>query len=139
MSHKTTIKTQLTNKGYLVEALQKMGLQCQIAATENGLETKGRYNVKEKVDILITGNGTDKFDAIGFQMQADGTYTAIGDFYGLRDANGKSLSMEFLKEECTALAKETEIIDHLAQLDFTQADRIDNGKEITLTLSRWVP
>lgn len=47
--------------------------------------------------------------------------------------------MEWLKNECTALAKESEITDHLTQLDFTQVERTVNEEEITLTLSRWVP
>jgi hypothetical protein len=105
------------------------------------LVTKGRYSVHEKVDILIEGNGKVDFNAaIGFKKQADGTYTAVGDFYGLRTADGTSVDASMLKCEVTASAKEAEIVERLSQMGFTvdTSDSCENKKEIVVSMERWV-
>lgn len=140
MSHKTTIKTSLNNKKYLIEALKKLGFKYKEA--ENGqLTTKGNYGVHEKVDILIEGNGVINYnDAIGFKLEKDGTYTAVGDFYSLRTSDGRSVTSEMLKCEVTAHSKEAEINERLSALSFEmdQSSVFENNNELNFQMKRWV-
>lgn len=140
MSHKTEIKTKLNNKEFLLKALDKMGFKYKEG--EN-LTTQSRYGVKEKVDILITGNSRHNYtdNPIGFKKETDGTYSPIGDFYGLRDADGKSVSAKSLGCNSTKLSKEAEVTQRLGKLRFKMdtASRKDKGKSISFTMQRWVP
>lgn len=139
MSHKTEIKTQLNNGHYLKQALQKLGFTFTEAKDGKKLHTKGHYGVHEEVDIRIEGNGSYNYDgAVGFKKQEDGTYTAVGDFYGLRTQDGRSVSTEMLKCEVTAHSKEAEINDRLMQLGFTAdpSARKENKDYIEITFSR---
>jgi len=139
MSHKTEIKTSLNNGHYLKEALTKLGFTFTEAEEGKKLITKGHYGVNEQVDIRIEGNGTSNFDgAVGFRKQEDGTYTAVGDFYGLRTQSGESVSADMLKCEVTAHSKEAEINDRLMQLGFTgdPSARKETKEYIEITFSR---
>jgi hypothetical protein len=141
MSHKTEIKTELKNKRFLTKALESLGFTYTEAAEGQKLTTRGRYGVHEEVDILVNGNGNQNFDAaVGFKKNADGTYTAVGDFYGLRTASGKSVSADMLKCEVTSHAKEIEVNERLSALMFQMEEgtRKENDKEISFTLQRWV-
>lgn len=136
MSHKTEIKTQLNNGHYLKEALTKLGFTYREG--EN-LVTRGRYGVHEKVDIIVDGNGSQNYDAaIGFKKQNDGTYTAVGDFYGLRTQDGRSVSANMLKCEVTAHSKEAELNDRLQALGFINdsSNRKETNDYIEITFSR---
>jgi hypothetical protein len=89
----------------------------------------------------VESNGKVNYNsAIGFKKQADGTYTAVGDFYGLRTADGKQVTAEMLKCEVTSHSKEIEINERLANLMFTldPSSRVENDKEISGCLRRWV-
>jgi len=132
MSHKTEVKTKLNNLSYLTKALDKMGVKYTVK--ENGdLRTRGRYNVHEQVDVLIHQvNGRNVDDAIGFQKQKDGTYSATGDFFGT------GLSASSLKCDATTFAKKEEVNDRLMQLGFSLAESKDAKQEVELTFSRWV-
>lgn len=141
MSHKTEIKTELRNKKYLLKALDQLGFTYTEAAEGQKLTTRGHYRVHEEVDILINGNGKVNYDgAVGFKKQADGTYTAVGDFYGLRTADGKGVSADMLKCEVTAHSKEQELNERLGHLMFNMeaGSRKENSNEISFTLQRWV-
>lgn len=139
MSHKTEIKTELNNGHYLKEALQKLGFTFTEAKEGQKLYTKGHYGVHEEVDLRIEGNGVKNFDgAVGFKKQNDGTYTAVGDFYGLRTQDGQNVSAQSLKCEVTAHSKEAEINDRLMQLGFTSdpVARKENKDYIEISFSR---
>jgi len=139
MSHKTEIKTELNNGHYLKQALTKLGFTFTEASEGKKLHTKGHYGIHEEVDIRIDGNGSQNFDgAVGFKKQADGTYTAVGDFYGLRTQDGQGVSANFLKCEVTAHSKEAEINDRLMQLGFTSdpAARKETKEFIEISFSR---
>ena len=141
MSHKMEIKTELKNKKYLLKALDDLGFTYTEVTEGQTLTTKGRYGVHEKVDILIEGNGNYNYDkSIGFRKTEDGTYTAVGDFYNLRTADGRSVSTDMLKCEVTAHAKECEVNDRLGNLMFTMdaSTRKETNSEITFELKRWV-
>lgn len=136
MSHKTEIKTELNNGHYLKQALTKLGFTFKEG---KNLTTQGSYGVHEKVDILVESNGTQHYNgAIGFKKQADGNYTAVGDFYGLRTQDGKSVSANMLKCEVTAHSKEAELNDRLQNLGFVNdpANRNETKDYIEITFSR---
>lgn len=139
MSHKTEIKTELRNKHYMKEALEKLGFVVEEAAEGKQLTTKGRYGVHEKVDMLVKSNGTvDYNDAIGFKQNSDGTYTAVGDFYGLRTQDGRSVSASMMKGEVTAHSKEAELNDRLQSMGFVNdpTQRNENNEFIEITYTR---
>jgi hypothetical protein len=141
MSHKTEIKTELKSKKYLTQALTDLGFTFTEAEEGKQLVTKGRFSVHEKVDILIEGNGAKNYDgAIGFKQNADGTYTAVGDFWNLSTADGRSVSADMLKCEVTAHAKECEVNERLGALMFTmqEGSRKEDNSEISFKLQRWV-
>ena len=124
-----------------IAALDNLGFSFREAEEGQKLVTKGRYSVHEEVDILIEGNGKVNYDgAVGFRKNTDGTYTAVGDFYGLRTAEGKSVSAEMLKCEVTAHAKEAEVSERLNALMFhmEQGSRKENDNMIEFSLQRWV-
>lgn len=138
MSHKTEIKTELTDLEYMKRALDKLGFTYKEAEEGKTLTTTGQFGVKEEVELIITGNGKTNYnDAIGFQKAKDGTYTATGDFWGLRNEEGKALTKESLAREVTASSKEAELIDRLNALGFDVANQKENGECIELTLERW--
>lgn len=138
MSHKTTIKTELTNLGYMKKALQKLGFQFKESTKENQLKAKIMDGSTVDVELLITGNGKSTYThQVGFKKTTDGTYEATGDFWGLRTADGKVLTQEYLKKEVTASSKEAELIDRLKKLGFDLANSKENNDCIELTLERW--
>ena len=138
MSHKTTVKTELTDLTYMKMALEKLGFTYEEAKPGETLTTKGNYGVHENCELLITGNGKKNYNkAIGFKKTEDGTYTATGDFYGLYTQDGTRLTEATLKKEITASSKEAEIIDRLTHLGFSTAQQDETKEYIDLTLERW--
>lgn len=141
MSHKTEIETELKSKKYLTKALEALGFKYTEAVEGQTLTTKGHYSVHEEVDILIEGNGNINYDgAVGFRKKPDGTYTAVGDFYGLRTKEGKGLDANFLKCEVTARSKEVETNERLANLMFSMEEgtRKESDQQLSFTMQRWV-
>lgn len=98
MSHKATLKMKIDNKNNLIQALDVMGIEYQIADIENGLKIESRYDVEANVDVKLTADATGKsMKAVGFRKEQDGSYVAEGDFYELGQAKskeGESLSNE---------------------------------------------
>ena len=138
MSHKTEIKTQLTDREYLKQALDKLGFKYTEAKKEEKLITQGYYRVHEEVDIRIDGQGSINYNgSIGFVENADGTFNAVGDFYGLRTEDGQLLSPELLKNEITASAKQSEVQERLTKLDFSQCECEENKDQIIMCFERW--
>lgn len=136
MSHKSEIKTELTNRTYLKKALEKLGFKYQEAKPGEKLRTQGRYGVHEQVDILVENN--DK--SVGFKQNKDGTFTAVGDFYGMTDTNGKHISMQDFKGVVTGYSKDAEINDQLSNMGFSlnpEDHKVEGGK-IKVQYRRWV-
>lgn len=114
MSHKTTIATKLNNGHYLKQALDKLGFKFREAKPGQKLRTKGHYGVHEEVDILVENNS----ESVGFNKNADGTYTAVGDFYGMKMADGTHVDPRTFTGELTAHSKEAELGDRLQSMGF---------------------
>ena len=140
MSHKTTIKTELTNKSYLKQALTKLGFTYTEAKQGETIKTTGSYRAGiAEVDIrLDTHREKDLKGSIGFKEQKDGTFAATGDFWGMNFEDGDIMTMEKLKNKVTARSKEAEINDHLLQLGFTLSNEENTAKGVQeLTFERW--
>ena len=140
ISHKTTIKTELTNKSYLKQALTKLGFTYTEAPIGQTIKTTGSYHAGiADVDIrLESHNGKNLKGSIGFKEEKDGTFSTTGDFYGMSFSEGDSITMEKLKNKVTARSKEAEINDHLLQLGFQMSDEENTAKGVQeLTFERW--
>lgn len=134
MSHKSEVKTCLNNGNYLKQALQKIGLKYKEAEQGKKLQTKGNYGVHENVDILVSGQN----DAVGFRKNDDNTYTAVGDFYGLKLPDGRYCDARTLTGEVTAHSKEAELNDKLQSMGFIgdMTQRKENNEYIEVTYTR---
>jgi len=139
LSHKTEVSLELTDLNYIKLALTKLGFTYKEKEEGKTLKTVGRYGVHEDVDLVITGNGVTSYqDAIGLKKTEAGTFTATGDFFGLKDKDGKKLTEEALKREVVASSKEAELCARLNALGFTKANSSETKDFIELTLERWV-
>ena len=139
MSHKTEIKTELTDLQYMKLALDKLGFTYE--TNENGQSLKCDIMDGSKVDVelKITGTKNNRYNHnVGFRKDEDGTYTATGDFWHLKTEDGQNLTKELLNQEVTASSKEAELIDRLSKLDFETSRQEENGQFIELELTRWV-
>lgn len=133
MSHKTQVKTKLDNLTYLTKGLDDLGIKYELAKENQKLTTRGRYGVHEECDVIVTEvNGRTTNDAFGFQKQKDGTYTAIGDFYG----TGVSASQ--MRTMATTSAKKVEANERLMQLGFDLEKVTEEGQFVELEFTRWV-
>jgi hypothetical protein len=134
MSHKTQIKTKLSNLSYITKGLDEINIKYKVAKEGETLTTRGRYSVHEKVDLIVTEiNGRSTNDAFGFQKQSDGTYQVIGDFYG----SGTSSTQ--LRNIATTAAKKCEANDRLMQLGYNlESVNNDSSQELELKFTRWV-
>jgi hypothetical protein len=134
MSHKTELATKLNNGHYLKKALDKLGLKYKEAKPGTKLRTNGHYGVHEEVDILVENQN----DAIGFKKAADGTYTAVGDFFGLKLPDGRSADARTLTGELTAHSKEAELNDRLQNMGFISdnSQRKENREFIEVVFTR---
>lgn len=141
MSHKTEIKTELNNKEYLKKALDKLGFKYTESKNGEVVQTQGRYGVHEEVDIRIDGTQSKNLSgAVGFKENTDGTYTAVGDFYGLTNDQGERLTEQKLKGVVTGYSKDAEINESMMNLGFTLEDddwKVEDGK-IKVNYKRYV-
>lgn len=141
MSHKSSIATKISNREFLKRALSKIGFNFTEAKAGEKIKTQGHYGVNEDVDIRIEGIGNKNYDgAIGFVENKDGTFTATGDFYDLRDENNNALNMSSLAGIVTGYSNEAQIGDYLSNIGFTIAPEDVKKEDNTLKLQyrRWV-
>lgn len=142
MSHKTEIKTELTNRTYLKKALTKLGFTFTEAEAGKKIQTTSQFRGSNSgVDIRLDKHKNKSLGgSIGFRENKDGTYTCVGDFWGLSFENGERMTMEKLKNKVTARSKEAEINDHLVQLGFeiNQAATTNKNGVVKQTFERWV-
>lgn len=130
---KTELKTSLRNREYIKRALTKMGFSFTEAKEGESLTTKGHYGVREKVDILVHTNN----DAVGFRQNEDGTFTAIGDFYGVKSQDGTRLDTNSFGIHTQVYSSEAEMTDKLVNMGFMDnGNRVDNKDYVELTFER---
>lgn len=73
MSHWTRLKLKVTDEDTLVAALKRMGA----VSVETGTKTITQYGQSEQASVWVD-------NAVGFKLEADGTYSMVGDFYHSR-------------------------------------------------------
>lgn len=78
MSHFTSIKTQMVEKPYLVQALKDLGYACK----EGRVEVRGYGGSRAAVEVKVATRNPG-YD-IGFR-KADGAYEVVADWWGIRD------------------------------------------------------
>lgn len=69
MSHWVKVKLQISDQNTLKKALARMGY-----AAEEGNFTISQYGSSEKAELKVDSG-------VGFSLQADGTFSMVGDFY----------------------------------------------------------
>ncbi|AUB44549.1 putative protein family Ycf35 (plasmid) [Nostoc flagelliforme CCNUN1] len=82
MSHFSTVKTKLTNRECLVQALQDLKLNPQVDETAQSL--KGYYGGEQgqSAEIIVSGRTIKARADIGFKWnQSSGVYEVIHDSY----------------------------------------------------------
>ena len=75
MSHYVSVKTRITEKEFLIKALKRMG--CAKVEEGEKLTVKRSYNQTAEVEVKID-------EHFGFQREADGSFSAVGDPYYCR-------------------------------------------------------
>ncbi len=99
MSHWTKVKTLVTDKEILKSALKNMGAP----EVFEGTKQISKYGTTETAQLWID-------DAVGFQQQADGTWSMIGDpyhskipsikqFYGRNSEFTEKLQLNYMIED----------------------------------------
>ena len=132
MSHNVTVQTKLDNLGNIEKALRELGVSYQKG---DNLRTHSRWGGAPgvKADITFKNNHGD---TVGFAKQRDGTYAAVGDFYGgikVKHPNGvkESLSqMNFTKRmtQMSAVVKVKDAIRKRYGLKRVRYDIQTDGK-----------
>jgi hypothetical protein len=86
-------------------------------------------------NVILVENNTE---SIGFRKNADGNYTAVGDFFGMRMADGTHVDARTLTGEVTAHSKEAELNDRLQNMGFVcdSAQRKENKEYIEVIFTR---
>lgn len=69
MSHWVKVKLNLNDQATLGKALKRMGYEAQ-----TGNFTISQYGKSEKAELRVD-------EGVGFSLQADGTFSMVGDFY----------------------------------------------------------
>ncbi|MFN3927296.1 MAG: DUF1257 domain-containing protein [Pseudanabaenaceae cyanobacterium] len=79
MSHFTTIRTQIRDRAILIQVLQELGFSTiEVHETPQPLYGYEGEQRPETAEIIIRRQYISEFsNDLGFQLQADGTYTAI--------------------------------------------------------------
>ncbi len=77
MSHWTKTQTKITDKEILQKALKRAGFEFEV-----GNFTVTQYGTSEKAEILLARDrDNSKNGAVGMSLQADGTWSMVGDPY----------------------------------------------------------
>ena len=95
MSHFSTIKTQIRNREYLIEALKKLSYNVQVG----NYSCRGYGGNTTPVEILIKLSNTDY--NIGFRKSGD-FYELVADWYGITGVQGDTL-ISSLQSEITKI------------------------------------
>ncbi len=95
MSYTRTLKTQMTDRDTLCEALKNLGHK---ATKQEAATIRGHYNEKskEKCDVVLRKEDTKRGADVGFHKASDGTYQLVTDTYVNRDLEGKKMT-EFVE------------------------------------------
>lgn len=137
MSHFSKIQTKISNKEFLVNALDKMKYQYSVG----NHNCKGYQGITYPVEILITLPNTSY--GIGFTNN-NGFYELVADWYGIHNVNSsdfiRNIEDEIVKIENKIkqqYAYET-TVKSLINKGFTIAEESNDNGEIHIKLRRLV-
>jgi hypothetical protein len=106
-----------------------MGIEYEVAETENGLRAQSRYDVQADVDVLLKQDSFGhKLTSVGFQKNEDGSYEAVGDFFemsGARTVDGEELNRNSFKDAVSKRYTYFEALKRMQALHFSEANRPD--------------
>lgn len=114
MSHFSKIKTKISNKTYLIEALEKMNYQVKTG----NYNCVGYQGNSIPVEILI--NLPNNNYNIGFALN-NGYYELVADWYGIREVNSDHL--------LTSIEKEIEKIENKIKQQYAYLSTVKNLKD----------
>jgi len=137
MSHKTTINTKVSSLSSLQKALDRLGIKYKVG----NHKTRGNYGVHEDVDVILENYGGKSLNnAVGFKQGKDGNFQFTGDFYGLRDDQGNSLSQNNFGDRVENAYNFEEINNKLSTLGFScDNSNLDfTKKEVNFVMQRMV-
>lgn len=127
MSHFTTIKTKLTVKQHLLEALNDLNFSYE----EGNVEIRGYQGQKTKVEVRVPTKNPG-YD-IGFRNES-GSYACVADWYGINDINSDTF-IKNLTQRYAYNAVKTE----LESQDFTFVEeKVEQDNTIRLKVRRMV-
>ena len=133
MSHKATIKMKINDRATLLQTLDALGIQNQVADNTNGLKITSRYGVQANVDVLLTQDAHGhKMNAVGFKKNEDGSYEAVGDFYeisGAKTKEGERLDQNSFKDAVSKRYTYFKAINQLTQLNFSVTADVQDFKQ----------
>jgi len=108
MSHFSEVKTELTNRKFILKALEQMGYRTE--TNEAGVEVRGFMDNKSQADFKALT--TTHYD-IGFKRSSAGGYEIVSDWEILTKISGttheafsQQLKREYAKAAILELAKE---------------------------------
>jgi hypothetical protein len=126
MSHFTSIKTQLENREYLIQALQGLGYVPQ----QGKLTIKGFLDAKTKVEIKIRLPNSDH--EVGFRKEGS-QYVCVADWYGVHQVDPEQFLQQISQGYAYLAVKDT-----LATQGFSIANEQRADERIHIVLRRLV-
>ena len=137
MSHFSKIKTKISHKEYLINALEKLNYKFRQNSTCQGY---GGNTVK--ADIVIDLSNTDY--NIAFVKNNDNNYDLIADWYGIKGVDSSSLISD-IQDEITVIENKikqeyaySSTIEKLAEQGFSVDEEVRENGEIKIRLTRLV-
>ena len=137
MSHFSKIKTKISHKEYLINALEKLNYKFRQNSTCQGY---GGNTIK--ADIVIDLSNTDY--NIAFVKNNDNNYDLIADWYGIKGVDSSSLISD-IQDEITVIENKikqeyaySSTIEKLAEQGFSVDEEVRENGEIKIRLTRLV-
>ena len=125
MSHFSTIATEITNKGYLLEALRQMGYE----AEEN---TMIRGYRGQETAVTVAARAKQGYD-IGFMAREGGGYDVVADWFGVQGIKEQDFIARLRQQYAVATVR-----DQVGRQGFQVVEQRDADGQIRIVARRWL-
>ena len=125
MSHFSTIQTEITNKGYLLEALRQMGYE-----PEENTMIRG-YRGQETA-VAVAARAKQGYD-IGFTARQGGGYDIVADWFGVQGISEQDFATRLRQQYAVAT-----VTDQVSRQGFQVVEQRDADGKIRIVARRWV-
>ncbi|MBW4431292.1 MAG: DUF1257 domain-containing protein [Pelatocladus maniniholoensis HA4357-MV3] len=136
MSHFSTVKTKLTNRECLIQALQDLELQPQVHKTPQPLTGYYGGSQGQSAEIIVSGHTFKALADIGFRWNSkSGVYDIIHDAYETNPQLGQNFFTHNLVKAYgrrMVLSKAAQLTEQFGECTITQTS---NGQVQTLRLT----